>query len=130
MALNEHIFVDREIGECFNELGSDSDCRSIVLSGSGRIFTCGLDLAGLGDIVGVVMGDEDVARKCRKLLALVEEFQDSFTAIEKVKRISNSLSVSLTRFFFFFFFFFLNGTENSKFKIYIPNIFLKFSAFF
>ena len=77
-----------------------------MLSGSGRIFTCGLDLAGLGDIVGVVMGDEDVARKCRKLLALIEEFQDSFTAIEKVKRISNSFECFFDTFFFFFFFFF------------------------
>ncbi len=31
----------REIGECFNALDEDSDCRAIILSGSGKLFTAG-----------------------------------------------------------------------------------------
>ncbi|KAK7070157.1 putative enoyl CoA hydratase [Halocaridina rubra] len=73
----------REVGVCFNKLAEDGDCRAVVLSGSGRLFTAGLDLSDFGDIVGVVMGDDDIARKARKLKAVIEEFQDSFSAIEK-----------------------------------------------
>ncbi|XP_042869939.1 delta(3,5)-Delta(2,4)-dienoyl-CoA isomerase, mitochondrial-like isoform X2 [Penaeus japonicus] len=73
----------REIGQCFDKLGEDSDCRAIVLSGNGRLFTSGLDLSDMSGIVSVVMGDDDVARKCRLLHHLIKEFQDSFTALEK-----------------------------------------------
>lgn len=31
----------REIGQCFNDLANDENCRSIVLTGSGRLFTAG-----------------------------------------------------------------------------------------
>lgn len=72
----------REVGLCFKQLADDTDCRAIVLSGSGRIFTSGLDLSDMGDIIGVVMGDEDIARKSRKLRSLITEFQDSFSALE------------------------------------------------
>lgn len=37
--LKLHIF--REIGTCFNELNEDENCRVIVLSGAGRLFTAG-----------------------------------------------------------------------------------------
>ncbi|XP_066959336.1 delta(3,5)-Delta(2,4)-dienoyl-CoA isomerase, mitochondrial [Macrobrachium rosenbergii] len=73
----------REVGKCFNQLALDPDCRAVVLSGSGRLFTSGLDMSDLGDIIGVVTSDEDVARKSRKLLGLIEEFQDSFSAMER-----------------------------------------------
>lgn len=33
--------VHREIGKCFTELGDDPDCRVIVLSGAGKIFSAG-----------------------------------------------------------------------------------------
>jgi hypothetical protein len=33
--------VHREIGKCFTELADDSDCRVIVLSGAGRVFSAG-----------------------------------------------------------------------------------------
>lgn len=31
----------REIGQCFNQLGEDANCRSIVLSGAGKLFSAG-----------------------------------------------------------------------------------------
>ncbi|XP_068224121.1 delta(3,5)-Delta(2,4)-dienoyl-CoA isomerase, mitochondrial-like [Palaemon carinicauda] len=80
-AMNSTLWKD--IGACFSQLAVDPDCRAVVLSGSGRLFTSGLDMSDLGDMVGVVMSDDDVARKCRKLLAIIQEFQDSFTMIEK-----------------------------------------------
>jgi hypothetical protein len=33
--------VHREIGKCFTELADDSDCRVIVLSGAGKLFSAG-----------------------------------------------------------------------------------------
>jgi len=33
--------VHREIGKCFTELADDSDCRVIVLSGAGKMFSAG-----------------------------------------------------------------------------------------
>jgi hypothetical protein len=33
--------VHREIGRCFTELADDSDCRVIVLSGAGNMFSAG-----------------------------------------------------------------------------------------
>jgi hypothetical protein len=33
--------VHREIGKCFTELTDDSDCRVIVLSGAGKMFSAG-----------------------------------------------------------------------------------------
>jgi len=34
-------FILSEIGACFKELADDSDCRAVVLSGAGKIFTAG-----------------------------------------------------------------------------------------
>lgn len=33
--------VLREIGKCFTELADDSDCRVIILSGAGKMFSAG-----------------------------------------------------------------------------------------
>lgn len=73
----------REIGQCFEKLADDKDCRAIVLSGSGKIFTAGIDLADLTEIAGVVMGDDDLARKSRTLRKVIESYQQSFTSLEK-----------------------------------------------
>lgn len=79
-AMNKTMWKD--IGQCFNKLGEDTDCRAIVLSGSGRLFTSGLDLSDMSGIVSLVMGDDDVARKCRALHHLIKEFQDAFSSLE------------------------------------------------
>ncbi|XP_076039545.1 delta(3,5)-Delta(2,4)-dienoyl-CoA isomerase, mitochondrial [Oratosquilla oratoria] len=80
-AMNSTLWT--EIGECFNRINEDSDCRSVVLSGAGRIFTAGLDISDMGELVATVMGDDDIARKSRVLFRMIKKFQDSFTALEK-----------------------------------------------
>ena len=65
-------------------MADDPDCRSIVLSGNGRIFTSGLDFTDLADIAGLVSSDLDIARKCKQLKFLITSFQKSFSALEKV----------------------------------------------
>lgn len=38
-AINEQMWAD--IGNCFNKLNADPECRVVVLSGSGKLFTAG-----------------------------------------------------------------------------------------
>lgn len=38
----------------------------------------------MSGIVSLVMGDDDVARKCRSLHHLIKEFQDAFSSLETV----------------------------------------------
>lgn len=56
----------------------------MVLSGTGKLFTTGIDLGDLTQMAGIVMSDDDVARKCRALRKIISSYQESFTAIEKV----------------------------------------------
>nr|XP_045600528.1 delta(3,5)-Delta(2,4)-dienoyl-CoA isomerase, mitochondrial-like [Procambarus clarkii] len=80
-ALNKIMW--REVGECFDKLAEDPDCRAVVLSGTGKLFTTGIDLGDLTQMAGIVMSDDDVARKCRALRKIISSYQESFTAIEK-----------------------------------------------
>ncbi|KAK4300675.1 hypothetical protein Pmani_027129 [Petrolisthes manimaculis] len=73
----------REIREVFEQLGADSECRAVVLAANGRMFTAGIDLSEMADIGGMVMGDDDVARKARGVMPIIAAYQASFTALEK-----------------------------------------------
>lgn len=70
--------------ECFQAISEDSDCRAVVISGSGKHFTAGLDLTDMGPLMETVMGDADIARKFRTLKEFVKRYQLSFTSIEQV----------------------------------------------
>lgn len=81
-ALNKTMW--KEIDACFKALADDPDCRSIVLSGAGKIFTAGLDLSEASELASMGMsGDLDIARRCKYLYKLVREYQDNFSTLEK-----------------------------------------------
>lgn len=80
-ALNSQMW--EEIGSVFHALGDDPDCRAIVLSANGRLFTAGIDLSDLGKIAGVMQSEDDAARKARKLYNVIVHLQQLFTEIEK-----------------------------------------------
>ena len=63
----------------------DAAVRAVVLTGSGKHFTSGLDLAESGPNLIAVAEDKsvDAARVAFRLDALVRRYQDCFTAIEK-----------------------------------------------
>ena len=69
----------------------------MVVSGAGKIFTAGLDLTELSR---VIMGDgssneessDDVGRRGFRVKKILEDFQQSLTAIEVVSNILNCLS--------------------------------------
>ena len=75
--------VSREMVECFGYLSATSDCRSIVLSGSGKSFTSGLDIMDHADVFASTEG-EDVARKAFRFREFIKSYQLSFTSVEKV----------------------------------------------
>lgn len=73
-----------EMVTCFDRISTDSNCRSIVFSGAGKIFTAGLDLQSLAsEIMSGAGEDADIGRKAIHLRNIVSKFQDSFNVIEK-----------------------------------------------
>lgn len=38
---NMVVLYHREIRECFSKISNDADCRAVVLTGAGKIFTAG-----------------------------------------------------------------------------------------
>ncbi|KAI9278776.1 ClpP/crotonase-like domain-containing protein [Phascolomyces articulosus] len=71
-----------DIAKCFAEIGADRDIRAIVLSGSGRMFTAGLDLAD-NFLLQEDNGELDVARKAFIVQEHIRWFQNAVTTLEK-----------------------------------------------
>ncbi|XP_067130537.1 delta(3,5)-Delta(2,4)-dienoyl-CoA isomerase, mitochondrial-like [Centruroides vittatus] len=76
----------RESLDCFRKIRDDRQCRSVVLSGSGRLFSSGLDLQDMQDLTSQVAGKGDVARKAKFLMSLISKYQESFNAIENCQK--------------------------------------------
>ena len=84
-----------EIQQCFEDLSSDSDCRVVLLTGSGKNFSAGLDLMDFAqDFFSGTSSDDqaDVARRTFNIKKIVKLMQNSFTALEKVWYSSISIS--------------------------------------
>jgi len=79
-ALNKELW--EEIGDFFSRAGRDEDCRAIVLSGSGRMFTSGIDLTDLSELASVVFSEDDVARKTYLMYNKIRHMQNLFTSLE------------------------------------------------
>lgn len=71
----------KDFGDAFSDISKDSNCRVVVLSGAGKNFCGGLDLAEAGEIFMSVEGS-DAARKAKALLEFVKYFQDSLSSVE------------------------------------------------
>ncbi|XP_069500309.1 delta(3,5)-Delta(2,4)-dienoyl-CoA isomerase, mitochondrial isoform X3 [Ambystoma mexicanum] len=72
----------REMVECFSKIAQDSDCRVVVLSGAGKLFTSGIDLADFGTSVMQPKGG-DTARNAWNLRKKIMEYQETFNVLEK-----------------------------------------------
>lgn len=74
----------REMRVCFTELAKDGDCRAVILSGAGKIFTAGLDLADNKDMKFEMLASPDIdsARKAFQIRQEVKLLQESFNVIE------------------------------------------------
>ncbi|XP_028320934.1 delta(3,5)-Delta(2,4)-dienoyl-CoA isomerase, mitochondrial isoform X1 [Gouania willdenowi] len=72
----------REMVQCFNEISDDSDCRVVLVSGAGKIFTAGIDLMDMASDVLQPDGD-DTARISWNLRRTITKYQETFSVIER-----------------------------------------------
>ncbi|XP_034767191.1 delta(3,5)-Delta(2,4)-dienoyl-CoA isomerase, mitochondrial [Acipenser ruthenus] len=75
----------REMVVCFDRIAEDSDCRAVVVSGAGKIFTAGIDLMDMAGDVLQPEGD-DAARRAWNLQRKIREYQDTFSVIERCSK--------------------------------------------
>ncbi|RZC42031.1 delta(3,5)-Delta(2,4)-dienoyl-CoA isomerase, mitochondrial [Asbolus verrucosus] len=75
-----------EIGKCFEELDADENCRVVVLSGAGKVFTAGLDFQDMLKLAPELAEKEDVARKAKILLNFITTYQKSITSLELCRK--------------------------------------------
>ncbi|XP_045702707.1 delta(3,5)-Delta(2,4)-dienoyl-CoA isomerase, mitochondrial [Phyllostomus hastatus] len=71
----------REMVECFNKIAQDADCRAVVISGAGKMFTSGIDLMDMA--ADLQPQGDDVARTSWYLRKLIATYQETFSVIEK-----------------------------------------------
>ena len=64
----------------------DPDCRVVILSAAGKMFTSGIDLSDLTQLASLVYGEQDIARKSLALFNKVGWYQDQFTEMERCKK--------------------------------------------
>jgi len=75
-----------EIGEVFRSLDRDGECRVVLLSGAGKMFSSGIDLNDFTKLGSLVYGEDDLARKSINLYQFVREFQDCFTELQNCRK--------------------------------------------
>uniref|UniRef100_A0A668TMR7 Delta(3,5)-Delta(2,4)-dienoyl-CoA isomerase, mitochondrial n=1 Tax=Oreochromis aureus TaxID=47969 RepID=A0A668TMR7_OREAU len=71
-----------EMVTCFNELSEDAQCRVVVVSGAGKLFTAGIDLMDMMNSVLQPEGD-DTARISWGIKKKIKKLQETFSVIEK-----------------------------------------------
>ena len=70
-----------ELPSTFASLDADPDVRAIVLTGSGRNFSYGLDLAAMGDTLSPMLADGALARPRAEFHTRLRGMQQSITAV-------------------------------------------------
>src|SRR5919199_119193 len=68
-------FMD-ELGEAFQQIGADSECRALILTGTGRGFCSGLDLNLLGQIGNSIPVEE--------VRGIIQHWQDVLNRLESL----------------------------------------------
>ncbi|GAB2527460.1 crotonase/enoyl-CoA hydratase family protein [Nocardia heshunensis] len=71
----------RELPIIFGELDADPEVRAIVLTGSGKHFSYGLDLPAMSPLFGPLLADKALAAPRTDFLKHVRSMQDSVTAV-------------------------------------------------
>jgi len=72
--------VGHELRTCFEIITHDQSCRAVVLSGAGKDFCLGINIA---DLSKLDLKNHDHGRNAFRIRTAIKQFQDSFTAIEK-----------------------------------------------
>ncbi|KAM4697226.1 delta(3,5)-Delta(2,4)-dienoyl-CoA isomerase, mitochondrial isoform 1-T1 [Rhinophrynus dorsalis] len=72
----------REMVLCFRAISEDSDCRVVVVSGAGKMFTSGIDLVDMSSEF-LQSQEDDPARIAWNMRRKIAEYQETFSVIEK-----------------------------------------------
>ncbi|EFA13253.1 Delta(3,5)-Delta(2,4)-dienoyl-CoA isomerase, mitochondrial-like Protein [Tribolium castaneum] len=83
-AMNNTMWM--EIKKCFETLNTDENCRAIVLSAAGKIFTCGLDFQQVMQVGPQLAQMSDIARKAKILYQFVTNYQNSVSSLELCRK--------------------------------------------
>ncbi|ABM16378.1 MULTISPECIES: crotonase/enoyl-CoA hydratase family protein [Mycolicibacterium] len=70
-----------ELPVVFHELDADPEVRAIVLTGSGKNFSYGLDLIAMGDTLGSMMADASTSKPRADFHARLKTMQSAITAV-------------------------------------------------
>jgi len=70
-----------ELPSAFTSLDADPDVRAIVLTGSGRHFSYGLDLPAMGDTLSPMLADGALAKPRAEFHTRLRSMQQSITAV-------------------------------------------------
>ncbi|MFI9537324.1 crotonase/enoyl-CoA hydratase family protein [Nocardia fusca] len=76
----------RELPEIFHGLDADPQVRAIVLTGSGKHFSYGLDLPAMSGTFGPLMADRALAAPRTDFLADIRRLQASITAVAECRK--------------------------------------------
>ncbi|XP_061916536.1 delta(3,5)-Delta(2,4)-dienoyl-CoA isomerase, mitochondrial isoform X2 [Entelurus aequoreus] len=71
-----------EMVDCFNEIADDPDCRVVVFSAAGKVFTAGIDLMDMAGDILQPEGD-DTARISWNVRKTITKYQNTFSVIER-----------------------------------------------
>ncbi|XP_051966085.1 delta(3,5)-Delta(2,4)-dienoyl-CoA isomerase, mitochondrial-like isoform X2 [Xyrauchen texanus] len=71
-----------EMVDCFNQIAEDSECRVVVFSGAGKLFTAGIDLMSMASDIVQPEGD-DTARISWNVRRTISKYQETFSVMEK-----------------------------------------------
>ncbi|XP_023142429.1 delta(3,5)-Delta(2,4)-dienoyl-CoA isomerase, mitochondrial isoform X1 [Amphiprion ocellaris] len=73
----------REMVECFTEIAEDRDCRVVLVSGAGKMFTAGMDLMDFAEDAFQPGDDNDTGRTSWNIRNMLHRYQETFSVIEK-----------------------------------------------
>ncbi|KAA0024413.1 crotonase/enoyl-CoA hydratase family protein [Antrihabitans cavernicola] len=76
----------RELPEIFTELDADPDVRAVVLAGSGKNFSYGLDLGAMSHLFGPLLADKALAAPRTDFHNTVKTMQASITAVADCRK--------------------------------------------
>ncbi|CAF1274462.1 unnamed protein product [Adineta steineri] len=84
-AMNKQLFDELKV--CFEQLNTEKSCRAIVLTGSGKAFSTGIDVKYLSGVSVNELGEiDDVARKALHLRRMIQSIQASLRSVDKCEK--------------------------------------------
>jgi delta(3,5)-delta(2,4)-dienoyl-CoA isomerase len=76
----------KEIKTCMERASDDKHFRALVMSGSGKMFSSGLDLSALQESIMAVDQSKDVSRRALQLRGIIKSIQDCVYSIYKCRK--------------------------------------------